>query len=63
MLNGGIEMVEKFIVASASIYQTFTDFDSANTYAKEMSEKNHERVTVFLQCGTMCGAVAEYGEE
>jgi hypothetical protein len=28
-----------------------------------MSEKNQERVTVFLQCGTMCGAVAEYGEK
>jgi hypothetical protein len=56
-------MIEKFIVASASIYQTFTDFDSANIYAKEMSEKNQERVTVFLQCGTMCGAVAEYGEK
>jgi hypothetical protein len=53
-------MVEKFICASDSVYETFDDIESAKEFAKAESEKSGEQIIIYLQYGTMCGAVAHF---
>lgn len=53
-------MVERFVCVSDSIYKTFDDIASAKEFAKSESEKSDERIIIYLQYGTMCGAVAHF---
>lgn len=53
-------MTERFVCASASVCETFDDIVSAKEFAKVESEKSGELVIIYLQCGTMCGAVAQF---
>lgn len=51
-------MTERFVCASDSVCEIFDDIVSAKQFAKVESEKSGERFVVYLQYGTMCGAVA-----
>lgn len=54
-------MIERFVCASDSVYKTFADIASAKEFAKVESEKRSgEQVIIYLQYGTMCGAVAHF---
>lgn len=50
-------MKERFICASESACKEFADIVSAKEYATQKSESG-ERVIIYLQYGTRCGAVA-----
>jgi hypothetical protein len=53
-------MAERFVCVSDSVYETFDDIVSAKEFAKAESEKSGERIIIYLQYGTMCGAVAHF---
>lgn len=56
-------MKGRYIVASDPVFESFNDVETAKEFAKETAEKTKERTIVYLQCGTMCAAVAVFGEE
>ena len=53
-------MVERFVCASDSVYETFGDIESAKEFAKAESRKSSEQIIIYLQYGTMCSAVAHF---
>lgn len=58
-------MYKKFVCASETVYKTFDDLASAKEFAKDASKKSCDMIIIYLQYGTMCGAVAQFfgGEE
>lgn len=53
-------MYKKFVCVSETVYETFDDLASAKEFAKDASKKSCDMIIIYLQFGTMCGAVAQF---